>query len=113
MKIRLKEVREAKKMSAYEIARKIGVTAVSYYRYEKGEQTLSAHHLYQLSKLLGVSADYLIGLTDDDGARKGPVDLKEILDQEELVWGPFPLTDEDVKELKVYAEFIAWRKLRG
>ena len=116
MELRLREIRKKKNLNAIDIARQVGVTPASYYRYEKGEQTLSADVLYRLAEAMGVSADSIIGLIDDDEKedekKEGPIDLKAILsDQEKIFWGSFPMTKEDIEELRKYAEFIIWKKI--
>lgn len=119
MRLRLKEIRVLKNIKADKIARKMGVTLASYYRYEKGQQTLSAHHVAKLAEVLGVSADYILGLTDDDGTKKPaerpaepkPVDLKEVLKGETVQWGSITLNEEDIKEIKQYVEFVIWTKI--
>lgn len=112
---RLKEIRERKKMSAYEIARKLGVTAVSYYRYEKGEQTISAEMLAKLADILGVSTDYILGRTNEPNGQKEEVDIQKVLKEGKvkLHWGGVPLGEKEIEEVKHFLEYVLWRRLRG
>jgi len=112
---RLKEIREGKKMSAYEIARKLGVTAVSYYRYEKGEQTISAEMLAKLADILGVSTDYILGRTNEPSSQKEEVDIQKVLKEGKvkLHWGGVPLGEKEIEEVKHFLEYVLWRRLRG
>lgn len=112
---RLKEIREGKKMSAYEIARKLGVTAVSYYRYEKGEQTISAEMLAKLADILGVSTDYILGRTNEPSGQKEEVDIQKVLKEGKvkLHWGGVPLGEKEIEEVKRFLEYVLWRRLRG
>lgn len=112
---RLKEIREKKNMSAYEIARKLGVTAVSYYRYEKGEQTISAEMLDKLADILGVSVDYILGRTDDPGGKASEVDIQEVIKEGKikLHWGGIPLGEKDIEEIRRFLEYILWKRVRG
>ena len=114
MQLRLREIRLLKKLNATEIAQRVGVTPASYYRYEKGEQTLSAEMLYKLAKALGVSADYIIGLTDveEDKAKERTEESVNLKEVKSITWGSFPMDKEDIEELKKYAEFIIWKKIR-
>jgi len=112
---RLKEIREMKKLSAYDIAEKIGVTPVSYYRYEKGEQTISAEMLAKLADVLGVSADYILGRTDEPGEPSQEVDIQRVLKEGKikLHWGGVPLGEKDLDEIRQILEYVLWRRLRG
>ncbi len=51
---RLKSLRKAKGLSLLELARVTGVSESTLSRVENGQTLVSAHHLYQLSKTLGV-----------------------------------------------------------
>src|SRR5690606_41413199 len=103
---RLKEIREMKKLSAYDIAEEIGVTPVSYYRYEKGEQTISAEMLAKLADVLGVSADYILGRTDEPGGPSQEVDIQRVLKEgkNKLHCGGVPLGEYEQDELRTILE---------
>lgn len=63
--LRIREVRRQKDISGTEVAEKLGISAQYYYNIERGKRNLSAEIAVELSKLFGVSSDYLLGLTDD------------------------------------------------
>lgn len=65
---RLRELRESLGYSRREIAQKIGIAESQIVRYEIGENDASGDVLSRLAKMLGVSADYLLGLTDTPGS---------------------------------------------
>ena len=61
---RLKELRTAKKLTQKELAFELGVTTPTYTRWENGTREPKYNHLIKLSKLLEVSTDYLLGISD-------------------------------------------------
>ena len=62
---RLLELRKARKLTRPEAAEAIGISQKSYQRYETGEREPSASVLAALADLYEVSADYLLGLTEE------------------------------------------------
>ena len=61
---RLKEVREAQKLSQTEVAEKLGVSKQSIANWENGNIMPSIDMLIKISKYFNVSSDYLLGLND-------------------------------------------------
>ena len=57
----LKEIRLRRGMSQGDIANKLGCSPNVYSRYERGERQPSIDVLINLSNILGVTVDYLIG----------------------------------------------------
>ena len=62
--LRLKELREDKKMTQKEVAQLLHITQQSYLRYELNTGEPSLETLVKLAGLFEVSADYLLGLAD-------------------------------------------------
>ncbi len=62
---RLKSAREKLKLSKAEAARRTGLTAASYVRYENGDRSPSPQVLQSIAEKLGTSVAYLSGKTDD------------------------------------------------
>ena len=62
---RLRELRGS--MSQSDFAAKIGVKQTSYSSWERGVKDPLAQTLVQISNTLGVSADWLLGLSDERG----------------------------------------------
>ena len=52
-----------------QIANAIGVSLRTYQRFEHGEREPTASTIIALAKFYGVSADYLLGLTDNPNPR--------------------------------------------
>lgn len=62
---RLKRLRENEKLSQEELADQLGVSEPQIWRYEKGESSPRADVLTKLATFFNVSADYLLGLSDN------------------------------------------------
>jgi len=74
---RIKQMRQIRGYSQQELASKIGIAMNSLYHYEKNRKTPSAEVVAKLAEALGVSADYLLGLTDDPTPKEGPFNLSQ------------------------------------
>lgn len=62
---RLVKLRSDRKLSRREVAASTGMTERTYQRYENSERDPNAPVLLALANYYGVSADYLLGLTDE------------------------------------------------
>lgn len=62
---RLKSAREQLNLSKAEAARRIGLTAASYVRYEAGDRSPSPQVIISIAEKLRTSVAYLSGETDD------------------------------------------------
>lgn len=60
---KLVEIREKNKMSAKQIAEALGVSIVTYNRYEKGDATIPLKHLNTFCNHYHMAIDYFFGLT--------------------------------------------------
>lgn len=61
---RLKQARINKKISATSISKILGITQQGYSKYETGESEPPIVNIWTLAKILDVSADWLIGVTN-------------------------------------------------
>ena len=61
---KIRDLREDHDKTQQEIADYLGTSQTMYARYERGANELPIRHLIMLCKYYGVSADYLLGLTD-------------------------------------------------
>ena len=66
--MRIKELREEHRLTQKELAEKIGVAQSNISRWEKEEMEPAAGFVVKLADYFEVSADYLLGRTDDLGA---------------------------------------------
>ena len=62
---RLRELREDNDLTQADVAKKLKTTQQVYSRYEKGINEIPVRHLVTLCKFYNVSADYILGLTND------------------------------------------------
>ena len=61
---RIRDLREDNDKTQQEIADVLGTSQTMYARYERGANELPIHHLLTLCKYYGVSADYILGLSE-------------------------------------------------
>ena len=59
----IRELREDNDYTQQQIAEKLVTSQTMYARYERGASELPIRHLIALSKLYGVSTDYILGLS--------------------------------------------------
>lgn len=65
----IKTERLNREMTQKELATLLGVTQDSISLWEKGKRIPDTQYVIQLSRIFGISTDYLLGLEDDFGAR--------------------------------------------
>lgn len=61
---KLKDLRTENGMTLSNLAEKIGVTAQSLSFYERGMRTVDINILEKITRVFGVSADYMLGLSE-------------------------------------------------
>lgn len=62
---KLKAVRKAKKMTQADFAKELKVSSSVIAAYEQGKNFPSVSVLIEICKILGVSSDYLLGISDE------------------------------------------------
>lgn len=67
---RIKELREDHDLTQSDIANFLQTTQQVYSRYEKGENEMPIRHLISLCSYYEVSADYILGFTDNPKRNK-------------------------------------------
>jgi len=67
---RIRDLREDHDKTQQQIADVLGTSQTMYARYERGANELPIRHLLKLCEFYGVSADYILGLTDKMCAKK-------------------------------------------
>lgn len=68
---RLKELRQSKGLSQNALAKELGVSSRNYQRYEYGEIDAPISTLVAVMNYFKVSADYLLGQSNNPSALKG------------------------------------------
>lgn len=67
---RLKDLREDEDLQQSDIAKLLHTTQPQYSRYETGKRELPVRHLVTLANFYDVSADYILGRTNNKIFRK-------------------------------------------
>lgn len=62
---RIRDLREDKDYSQQSIAKLLNTTQGYYSKYELGKREIPLHHIITLCKFYDVSADYLLGFTNE------------------------------------------------
>ena len=62
---RLQWIRDSKNITQKELVEHLGIKQQQYARYEKGINIMPITYLPKICEYLNVSADYILGLTDD------------------------------------------------
>lgn len=76
---RLKKLRHSKGITQKELAKQLQIGRSSIAEYEAGKKTPTGPVVAKIAKYFSVSADYLLGLTDDPRPRSGKFDPMEYL----------------------------------
>lgn len=110
---RLKEARKVKKKTQAEMASIVGVSQATYSCYERGTITPEINSVVKFAEALGVTTDYLCGLSDNP---QGTSD-RPILDAtcEAIIAKLMGAPDDVVREAMDYVEYLtakAERRMR-
>lgn len=62
---KLKSLRKSKKMTQSDLAKRIGVSKWAVTSYEQGRTSPSVEVLIKICETLGVSSDYMLGISDN------------------------------------------------
>ncbi|PFR93558.1 helix-turn-helix domain-containing protein [Priestia megaterium] len=91
---RIKEQRKKLKITNVDIARELNVHKSTVSNWIAGHRVPEAQTLADLAKILNTSQDYLTGKTANPLPFDAVVDVKELLNNRELVYDNKPITDE-------------------
>lgn len=62
---RIRSLREDRDLNQTQVAQYLHTSQTVYSRYERNERTLPAEYLYELCRFYNVSADYILGFTNE------------------------------------------------
>lgn len=95
MTFKIREAREHAGLTQEELATKLGVAANTLHGYEAGKHDPKSVTLAKISKICGVTVDYLLGLEDDNNiiASEKPASTT----RSELIELVISLSDEEVE----------------
>ncbi len=113
---RIRELREAKGISGTKLAEMIGISPQYLYDLERGEKRLNEETIARLTEVLKVSADYLLGLSDqlqlsiwDRDTPPTDMELEELLRSSNPNFFGSPLNDEDIEDILTYMR-VKWER---
>lgn len=67
---RIRDLREARKLTQRQIAEVLGICQQVYSKYELGVRSLPIEHLMKLCKFYQASADWILGLSENAGEQE-------------------------------------------
>lgn len=110
---RLRDLRKSHKMTTAEVGKKIQLAQSSYAAYETEARKPPLDKLEQLANLYNVSADYIIGLTDDPRpvVNQDLLNMQELLKNKKLHWNGRPLKEEELEPIRKLLEMVVWDRL--
>ena len=82
---RLKSLRTEHGFSQRDIAHRLNVVQVSYLRWEQGKTEPNINNICELSRLFGVTADYLLGNTDESDMVEANAEPSYTADEKKLL----------------------------
>lgn len=95
--VRIVDLREKREMTQTELAKKMGLDKSSMSKVENGSRKVSSDELRRLSDIFDVSADYLLGKTDEKN--NSDLSLDEAVDSV-MSFDGRPVTDHDRQMMK-------------
>jgi len=110
---KLQLAREEKGMSQEQLARALGCSQSALSNYEKGKRRLYLSHLEKLSEILDKPLEYFVE------NNRPPADKEHLLEGGangqflHLINTIYQLSDEQIKDVLSYIEFIKWKEKRG
>ncbi len=105
--LRIKQLREEKKLSQLEFAKKINLTQQSISLYEKGDREPSLDVLVSISDFFHVSTDYLLGKSN---LRNPEKIIRNHLINSSIKLNVNGLNKEEIEIIKQQIEYLKWKK---
>ena len=107
---RLKQLRKERKLTMQEVAEAVKIARSTYAGYESGYRQPTLDNIQLIAVKLQTSVDYLIGLTEQPDPTGPSHNACELLNRPELHWNGTPLTEEDLKLVRMLLERAAMRR---
>lgn len=98
---RLKEARDRRGFTQLELGREAGLPSTTISHFESGSRKPSFDNLRRLTKVLGVSTDYLMGLAETPDATGAATRIARHLGE---------ATEDDIRMLESVAKSLAERR---
>ncbi|WP_144700161.1 helix-turn-helix domain-containing protein [Fictibacillus phosphorivorans] len=97
---RLRLLRKSRKYTMAEIGEMVGIAKSSYNGYEKEQKKPPIDKLIKLAGIYNVSTDYILGLTDDPFPNTDRKNLAAFLNQDDLYWDDYKLSENQLKPIR-------------
>jgi transcriptional regulator with XRE-family HTH domain len=108
-KDRLRQAREARRMSQADLANKTGLQPAAVSHFETGQRCPSFENLKKLADALSLSVDYLLGRIDEEQHGRG---LAAAPRAQQLFRHVEKLSDDSFSQLEEMAEMLRRREKR-
>lgn len=101
-RIRVKQLREERSLSQYDLAEKLGVAQSTIGNWEAGKREPNYAMTIKIADFFGVSLDYLVGRTDEktENIIKAPAKLADVGVESVTKSGSDELTAEEIKAIR-------------
>lgn len=100
---RLRFTRENKGFTTLDMATKLNIGRSTYNNWENGARTPRIEDLIEIAKILGVSVDYLLYLTDDPTIyEEDHTNINNYLTEQGIHFDGIPLTQEELEPLREF-----------
>lgn len=103
---RIKELRKRKNLTQSDMAEKLGMSRANYAHMENNRITISSEYLQAIANILGTSTDFLLG--ESSKTSRDIKDLKNFLEQSEIMFDGIPMTEEDKAKIQGFMEAMFW-----
>ncbi|WP_281888610.1 helix-turn-helix domain-containing protein [Paenibacillus sp. YYML68] len=104
--IRLKALRKEGGMTLEEAAGELGVSITTLSGWEQGYRRPNIESMVKLAHLYQTSSDYILGLTENREPQPISMNAKDVLAQRGLHWDGMPLSDEELRTLRLLLEYV-------
>lgn len=95
-KTRIKELRNKHNLTMSELGDKLGVGKSAIAGYESGQRNPKIETLHKLSSIFNVSADYLLGLTDNPTPVEESTNLAKLIENNSFHYNGEKLSEADL-----------------
>ncbi len=102
--VRLKTTRELRKLTQAELSRLAGLPSTTISHFESGSRKPSFDNLRRLTRVLAVSTDFLMGVTDEPDSSQAAARIARHLTN---------ATEDEIAMLEAVAKSLADRRQKG
>lgn len=106
---KIQKAREERGLTQAELAQALGITQAGLSNYELGKRRIYLHQIERIAEILGKDIGYFTSLSEaaEQNAESSQSLREAVL---ERIAG---LSDEDLAHVKLFVDFLVWRKGHG